>query len=154
MSRWLPAVATGILLSMIALTAAFALRPGLGLTASERADALAGELRCPDCQGLSVADSPTASAQEIRRQIDELIAAGASDQSVRDHYVARFGEWILLAPRSPLLWAVPFAVVLAAAAGLGWVLARRRQASPGPGGGELSADQRTRLREEVEALDA
>ena len=49
--------------------------------------------------------------QEIRRQIDELVAGGASDAEVRDHFVARYGDWILLAPSSPLPWLVPLGVV-------------------------------------------
>ena len=75
------------------------------------ADALAAELRCPDCQGLSVADSQTASAREIRRQVDELVACGATDDDVREHFVDRYGEWILLAPTSPAAWILPFAAL-------------------------------------------
>ena len=110
MSRWLPAVAIGCLLALIAL---FAVRPGVAATDAERADALAHELRCPDCAGLSVADSPTTSAREMRRQIGELVAGGASDADVRQHFVDRYGQWIRLAPSSPAAWLVPFAVVIA-----------------------------------------
>src|SRR5687767_13085882 len=98
MRRHLPAVAIGALLALVALVAVVALRPGAAPTAAERADVLARELRCPDCQGLSVADSPTSSAREIRRQIEELIAGGASDAEVREHFMARYGTWVLLAP--------------------------------------------------------
>ena len=107
MRRQLPAIALGALLALAALAVVVAVRPGPEPSAAERGETLARELRCPDCQGLSVADSPTSSAQEIRRQIDELVAGGASDQAVRDHFVARYGDWILLAPSSPLPWLVP-----------------------------------------------
>jgi cytochrome c-type biogenesis protein CcmH len=152
MRRQLPAIALGALLALAALAVVVALRPGLEPTAADRAETLARELRCPDCQGLSVADSPTSSAQEIRRQIDELVAGGASDQAVRDHFVARYGDWILLAPSSPLPWLVPFAVVLAGAAGLAaWLVGRRRPTATAPA---LTPEQRRSLHEEVEALDA
>ncbi len=152
MRRWLPAAALGALVVLLVLGVAASLRSGAERTTAERADALAGDLRCPDCQGLSVADSPTASAQEIRRQIDALLAEGASDDEVRAHFAARYGDWILLAPSSPLAWIVPFAVVVGSAGGLAAWLLRRRTSPPPPA--ELSPEQRRLLHEEVEALDA
>jgi cytochrome c-type biogenesis protein CcmH len=153
MTRWLPAAALGALLGLVALVATIALRPAVAPSAAERADALAAQLRCPDCQGLSVADSPSQSAQEIRRQIDALVAGGAADDQVLAHYVNRYGEWILLAPTSPLVWLLPFGVVLAGAAGLAAWLLRRPLPPPGEGS-PPSAEERSRLRDEVEALDA
>jgi cytochrome c-type biogenesis protein CcmH len=152
MMRWLPVIAAGCLLALAAVAVLSAVRPGQATTPDARADALAAELRCPDCQGLSVADSPTSSAREIRRQIDELIAAGASDDEVRAHFVARYGEWIRLAPSSPVLWLVPFAVLLAGVTLLGAWLVRRRSVAPPQE--PVSAEQRQRLHDEAEALDA
>lgn len=81
-----------------------------------RARSLAGELRCPVCQGLSIADSPAPLAEQMRRIVRDQLAAGATDQDVRDFFVARYGTWILLAPpaRGPdlLLWLAPGAFVL------------------------------------------
>ena len=152
MRRHLPAVALGALLALAALAVVLALRAGPEPTRAERADALAHELRCPDCQGLSVADSPTSSAREIRRQIEEMLAGGASDQAVRDHFVDRYGDWILLAPSRPLPWVVPIVAVIAAMlAMVAWLSRRDRPptAEPAP-----TPEERRRLREEAEALDA
>ena len=150
----MPAMAVGGVLALLALAVTVALQPRPGPAAAERAEAIARELRCPDCQGLSVADSPTRSAQEIRRQIDQLLADGATDDEVRDHFVARYGQWILLAPSSPIVWIIPFGVVLAGAAALGgWLVARRRANVPAPAL-PISVEERHRLREEAEALDA
>ena len=149
MRRWLPAVAIGCLLALIAL---LVLRPGVAATEAERADALAHELRCPDCAGLSVADSPTTSAREMRRQIGELVASGATDAAVRQHFVDRYGEWIRLAPSSPAAWLIPFAVVLA---GIGMLVAWLVRRRPAPAvAAPLTAEERQRLRDEAEALDA
>ena len=152
MSRWLPAMAGGALLALIAVLVVLAITPQATATPVERAEALAAELRCPDCQGLSVADSPTSSAREIRRQIDELIAGGATDDEVRAHFVARYGEWIRLAPSAALIWIVPFAVLAAGTAGLVLWLRGRRAAPPVTP--PVSDAERRRLRDEVEALDA
>lgn len=150
MRTWLPAVAM-VISAMVAVGVVLAQAPQR--TAADRADAVARELRCPDCQGLSVADSPTSSAAEIRRQIDEMIASGASEDEVRDHFVDRYGEWILLAPSAPLLWIVPIAVALAAATGLAlWLLRPRQRAVPRA----FEADDgvRRRVHEEADAIDA
>jgi len=152
MKGWLPAVAFGSLLALGALVVVLALRPGPVATPDERADALAAELRCPDCQGLSVADSPTQSATEIRRQINELVVAGASDDEVRAHFVARYGEWIRLAPSSAAPWLIPFAFVAAAAAALAIWLVRRRSV-PAPVPARISPGERGRIHAEADALD-
>ncbi|HEX7171873.1 MAG TPA: cytochrome c-type biogenesis protein [Candidatus Limnocylindria bacterium] len=153
MNRWLPVIAAGCLLAVGALVAILALGPRAQPSVAERADALAAELRCPDCQGLSVADSPTSSAREIRRQIDELLAGGASDDEVRAHFVARYGEWIRLAPSGTVPWVLPFVVLGIGVALLAiWLRARRRSAEPPPP--VVAAEERRRLHEDAEALDA
>ena len=150
MRRWLAPAAVGAVLVIVAAGAV--VLPRSEQTPTERADALARELRCPDCQGLSVADSPTQSAIEIRRQIDELLASGASADDVRAHFVERYGDWILLAPASPVAWAVPFLVLALGVAVLAVWLVRARRPVPAP---EPPSDAvRRRLREEAEALDA
>ena len=152
MTRWVPSIAAGCLLALVAVAVMLAVRPTVDPTTADRGDALAAELRCPDCQGLSVADSPTASAQEIRRQIDELIASGASDDEVRAHFVARYGEWIRLAPSAGAVWLIPFLVVAAGGVLLGTGLLRRRPVSTPAS--SIAPEERRRLHEEADALDA
>ena len=152
MSRWLPTVAVGALVALAAVVAVLVMRPSAPPSPAERGDRLAAELRCPDCQGLSVADSPTDSARAIQAQIDDLIAAGATDREVRDHFVDRYGEWILLAPSAPMAWALPLVVVLAATGALvAWLMRRPGDGDAAP---SVSAADRQRVREEAEALDA
>ena len=152
MKAWLPIVAAGCLMAFVALLAFLALAPRPAPSTAARADALAAELRCPDCQGLSVADSPTSSAQEIRRQIDERLAAGATDEEVRAHFVARYGDWIRLAPTGAIFWVLPFLIVALGVAVLAWWLRTHRM--PHEPAAPLEADHRRRVHEEAEALDA
>lgn len=153
MTRWLLPIALGGALALAALVAVGLLTRD-GTDAAGRSDALARELRCPDCQGLSVADSPTESAREIRRQIDDLVADGKSDEEVRAHFVSRYGEWILLAPTSPLAWIAPFAVVVGAGLALGaWLWRSRRGVVVAVPSADVTAEERRRLHEEAEALD-
>lgn len=116
----------------------------------DRADALAQQLRCPVCQGESVADSPSATATEIRDQIEQMVSAGRSDGEILDHYVDRYGRWVLLDPPARgdtlWLWILPAAV---AAAGFGVLVGRRRRDAPAP---PLDEGERTALRRQAAAL--
>ena len=111
------------------LVLAVALWPSSGTpTVRTRTRSLASELRCVDCEGLSVAQSSTASARQTRRDIEARIRRGQSDQDIRQVYVDRFGESILLKPSSSgigvVVWALPVIVLVVGAGGL--VLALRR----------------------------
>lgn len=110
-----------------------AARPGTGAPSLDaRADRIAGELRCPVCQGLSVKDSDSATARSIRDDIRERLEGGASDAEVRQAYVDRYGEWILLRPAATgvglVIWAVPVIAVAVGAAGLSLAMRRSRSA--------------------------
>ncbi len=89
---------------------------------SDRVRSLTGRLRCPVCQGESVADSPSESARDIAVLVEQQVGAGWSDAQIEQYFVDRYGAWILLdPPRSGstlLLWAVPLVAVTAGAVAL------------------------------------
>lgn len=92
------AIALALLAVMPGPTSAVAQsRPSSG-TVEARVSALAAKLRCPVCQNLSVQDSPSKVATVFRGRIRELVLAGRSDEQILDFFVARYGDWILLAP--------------------------------------------------------
>jgi cytochrome c-type biogenesis protein CcmH len=155
MRRLAVPIAAAALAALVALIAVTALSPGQPVSRAEAAAAIAAELRCPDCQSLSVADSHTPSAIEIRRQIDDLLAAGASPDAVRQHFVDRYGEWILLAPRSPVAWALPFlAIIVGVGLLLAWLRPWRPRGSRAAVVEPVPDAELHRVREEAEALDA
>ena len=150
MRRWIGPLA---LAAVLALVAVIALLPPP--RAADPVAALAGELRCPDCQALSVAESRTAASIAIRREIASQLAAGRSVDEVRQHFVDRYGAWILLRPAAPLAWLVPLAAILVAVAALaGWLLVLRRRPPVAPHLPPLDGATRQRLADETEALDA
>ena len=97
-------------------------------TEPARVRRLASELRCVDCEGLSVADSATASARIERRDIAERVHRGDSDETIRGFYVGKYRESVLLKPSSNgvgiLVWVLPVFGLLVGAAGLVFALRR------------------------------
>lgn len=137
-------------------------RPGQDETLEERVREVARELRCPVCQNLSVADSPSELAQEMRGVIRERLRAGETPDQIKAYFVTKYGDWILLSPRSGgigwLVWVAPFA---AAAAGLlvaGLAIRRwsrrRRDAAPSADPALLERACREALEQEEPPLGA
>lgn len=108
---WILLVAIAAVIASVAI-AALASRGG---TIDDRARAIETQVRCPTCQGLSIADSPAISATQMRMLVREQLAGGASDDEVRAFFVARYGRWILLDPplMGPdlILWLAPVVIV-------------------------------------------
>ena len=109
-----------------------ALAPPDAETAAARTRTVAKGLRCPVCQGLSVADSNADSARAMHDRIAELVAQGYSEQQISDYFVDRYGSWVRLEPEPEgmalLIFVLP--AVMLVVGGL-WLAARGR-ASPSP----------------------
>ena len=91
----------------------------------KRVNALAEELRCLVCQNQTLADSNAPLAVDLRNQIREQLAKGASERDVVDFMVARYGDFVLYRPpfkaSTAALWLGPFVFLILGV----WVLLRR-----------------------------
>ena len=120
---------------------------------------IAAQLRCVVCQSLSVADSPSETAHQMRGVIRDRLAAGETPDQVKAYFVEKYGEWILLAPPrrgfNLLVWTVPYAGLLAGVL-LVIVVVRRwsRRAATAPVA-PLVVDEamRQRIRRELAEMD-
>lgn len=92
-------------------------KPLSGDELAATAKQLAGKLRCPVCQALSVADSPTLSAQAIYGEVEEFLAQGYTRAQVLGYFEQSYGEFILLEPKAEgfnlLVWIAPALALLA-----------------------------------------
>jgi len=84
----------------------------------ERMLAISEEMRCLVCQNESLAASRADLAQDLRRELRELIKQGKTDAEIRDYMVSRYGDFVLYRPRvgpkTYLLWGGPFVLMIAA----------------------------------------
>ena len=107
---------------------------------------IAEELRCMVCQNESLASSHAELAEDLRREVRDLIKSGKNDAQVKEFLVARYGDYVLYRPEvKPLTWALwfgPFLLFLIAALGLVGYLRQRRQVMPTPAA--LSEAERAR----------
>lgn len=78
----------------------------------ERTREIATELRCVVCQNLSVADSPSEMAQQMRAIVREQVEAGKTKDEINAFFVSKYGDWVLLRPKATgfgaLLWILPY----------------------------------------------
>ena len=103
---------------------------GLELTPEQqrRAVGLYDELKCPVCKSQSVASSTSFLSEEMKKQIREFIASGKTDREIVDYYVTRYGDWILMRPKTEgsglFAWLVPVFLLLGVA---GWLTVMLRR---------------------------
>ena len=107
--------------------------PISGAALDEKARQVGALLRCPVCQGLSVADSPATMAVEMRVQVKELLAKGYDADQTLTYFEKSYGEFVRLQP--PLRgvnWLVWLAPVLGLLGGglVVWRVMAARSAEP------------------------
>jgi cytochrome c-type biogenesis protein CcmH len=95
----------------------------------ERLVRIASDLRCLVCQNESLAGSPAPLAQDLRREVRDLIRQDKSDAEVKEFLVSRYGDFVLyqppVKPTTWLLWGGPFVLLVAGIAVLVVYLRRR-----------------------------
>lgn len=99
-------------------------------TEDQRVQSISAVVRCPTCRGLSAALSDAPSAEAIRDEVRRRVQEGETDAQIRSYLISRYGEDILLQPKSRVVWALPILGGAAAVGGLVYVL-RRRRVKPG-----------------------
>jgi cytochrome c-type biogenesis protein CcmH len=108
----------------------------------QRVHDVASQLKCPVCQGESVADSPSTISQQMRAVIRQQLQQGQSEQQIIQYFVSRYGNSILWSPPKQgftmLAWIIPIAILLCGALLLvlvmrGWLAGARAIKPPETG---------------------
>ncbi len=94
MRRWLIAVELLLMVCWVAGAAQAADRQAI----EDRVRDIASDLRCVVCQNLSVADSPSDLAKEMRNLVREMVEQGKTREEIQAYFVSRYGEFVLLSP--------------------------------------------------------
>lgn len=122
--------------------------------ARSRYQSMIAELRCLVCQNQNIAESNAPLAQDLRREVYQMIQTGRSDRDILDFMVQRYGDFVLYRP--PLnavtlaLWAGPAVLALLGFAMLLRILVRRRREAR-DAIAPLSAEEQARLAALVDA---
>ena len=79
---------------------------------------LVNELRCLVCQNQNLADSNAELAQDLRKEVFQMIQKGQTSDEIVEFMVARYGDFVLyrppFKPETLILWIGPFAILLLA----------------------------------------
>jgi cytochrome c-type biogenesis protein CcmH len=126
--------------------------PLSGTALDARVEEVGGLLRCPVCQGLSVADSPATMAANMKAEVRSLLGAGYDEEQVLAYFERSYGEFVRLRPPlrgvNWLVWLGPLFGLLAGGAVVRAALRRSPAAGassadgPLPGRDSLPDDQR------------
>ena len=111
---------------------------------------IAVKLRCAVCQSQSVGESDSELAVEMKAIIGEQLVKGRSEAEIIDYFVQRYGDYILMKPRtdgvgSPL-WLAPLMVLLLFFIVVGWQIGRRTKTANPEHKSNTRVDQQQRLR--------
>ena len=128
-----------------AVLVALALAPAAAADSRPSLAELEGEVMCPVC-GTTLDQSDAPAALQIERFIKRRIAAGDSEQEIKDALVANYGEAILASPPQHgfglLAWWVPLGGIVVAAPLLAWGIwrwsrGREPAIAPAPAGAPM-----------------
>jgi cytochrome c-type biogenesis protein CcmH len=107
--------------------------PVTGAQLTQRTHEVSALLRCPVCQGMSVADSPSEMAVNMKAQVHELLSRGYTEEQILKYFELSYGQFVLLKPKfegfTSMVWLLPVIALLIGAAVLFFKL-RKLEALP------------------------
>lgn len=125
-----------------------------GQPTDDQVNAIARQLYCPVCESVPLDVCPTQACAQWRATIREKLAAGWSEQQIKDYFAQQYGERVLAQPPARglniLVWILPPLGVLIGGIFLWRFLrAARRAPAAAPLGAPPADDYAARLEEEL-----
>ncbi len=104
----------------VLLVATVSTRPA----SEDRVGALGSQIKCPVCQGESIADSPSQMARDMMDLVAERVDRGFSDEAIIDELLASYSGAVLLDPpvsgATLALWLAPVVAIAIGATVIVW----------------------------------
>ncbi|WP_426596367.1 heme lyase NrfEFG subunit NrfF [Pectobacterium brasiliense] len=95
----------------------------------QEAMAIAGELRCPQCQNQSLLESNSPVAVSMRHEVFSMVEQGKSKSDIMAFMNQRYGDFVQYNPpikmQTGILWLTPLLLLLAIAV-IAWRVMRRQ----------------------------
>lgn len=115
---------------------------------------LVNELRCLVCQNQNLADSNAELAQDLRKEVYQMIKKGKSSDDIVSFMVDRYGDFVLykppFKPQTYILWLGPFFVLFFAILFL-ILFIRKNKSSVKT---EISNDEKLRAEELIKSISS
>lgn len=93
-------------------------------TKEDRVEAIGQRIKCPVCQGESIANSPSQMARDMMGLVSERVEAGVGDETIVEELLASYSGAVLLDPPASgatlILWLAPAVAVVLGAAIIFW----------------------------------
>ncbi len=122
---------------VVMMVPAFAASEPLIFTDAEREvrfQQLTLELRCLVCQNQNLADSDAPLAQDLRKEIYNMMQDGRTNDEIKQFLIDRYGDFVLYMPpvksNTLVLWLMP-AILLFGGALVVLIVVRKRTLNPG-----------------------
>lgn len=116
-------------------------------TDSDRVESIGERIKCPVCQGESIANSPSEMARDMMALVGERVGEGASDEAIVDDLLASYSGAVLLDPPASgntlILWLAPLGALVVGVGVILWWKSHpsgetpERDPRPGSGRGRL-----------------
>jgi cytochrome c-type biogenesis protein CcmH/NrfF len=95
----------------------------------QRADYIFEILRCPTCQNIPLKESHSQIAENMKKLIIQKLAEGWRDDQIINYFVQRYGDEILLQPKTKLFYIIPVIFLFSSFVFLFFILMRKNKAN-------------------------
>ena len=122
------------LVSIATMAVALAVLVATSPVATNRVDVLGSQIKCPVCQGESIANSPSQMARDMMALVEERVAQGATDAAILNELLSSYSGALLLDPPASgntlALWLAPLAALVIGGLVIFWWRRHPQEESP------------------------
>ncbi len=146
----LPLLAIFLFIVAMTLAALLMVSGGPDPDAIPTADEVSQRTMSPYCEGLLLADCPSADSARLRSRISEKVSSGWTNSQIDSWLVANYGQQILGKPSQIVSWLGPLAAIGTGVGALGLLLWKWSTNISPPSEPALTVEERLRVNKDLE----